>query len=392
MPAASYHYSAWAEIDLKALRLNFRSIKRLTRRREVEQRRAEGLSTKHIRIPLILSVVKADAYGHGMLRAARVLVEEGVDFLGVSEWREGVRLRDNGLQVPVLVLEPPLSGMESDLIKHDLTAAVGDWKTALALNRSAAEAHTRAKIHIKVDTGMGRLGVRKDAALKFITRVMCLEHLDVQGLCTHFPAADTDMKFTRRQIDWTTGLVAELDQRGLVIPFIHGANSMGVAGYPTRVFNVVRPGLMLYGLYPSADCEEMLKLKPVMTVKTRVVCVKEIQKGQSVSYGRTFKAKGPMRTATLAIGYNDGFFRALSNKAEVLIGGQRCRVLGRVTMDQTVVDVTHVPQVRMGSEAVIIGRQGTETICADEPAAHAKTINYEIVCALGNRLPRIYKS
>jgi len=388
----SHHYSAWVEINLAALRSNFRAIKRLTRRQEVEQRRAAHVPAQHIRTPLILPVVKADAYGHGMLAAARELTALGADFLAVSDFREGITLRQNGITLPILVMEPPLPSAACQLLEYDLITTVCSLPSAIALDRCAASREVKARVHIKIDTGMGRLGVWQDEAMDLIDRVMRLEHLDVQGLYTHFPSADTDPKLTQDQIDRMKSLVERLDHRGRVIPYIHGANSMGTAGYPTRIFNVVRPGLMLYGLYPSREAQRIVSLRPVMSVKARVIFVKDVPKGRGISYGQTFVAKKPMRMATISIGYNDGFTRALSNKAEVLIGGRRCRVLGRVTMDQTVVDVTHVPRARIGSEVVVIGRQGREMILADELAAHAGTINYEIVCSLGNRLPRVYKS
>ena len=220
---------------------------------------------------------------------------------------------------------------------------------------------------------------------------MKFSNISVKGLYTHFPLADTNPTFTQNQIDDMYRMVSDLDRMGLVIPYIHGANSMGIAGYKTRVFNMVRPGLMLYGLYSASGYEDVVSLKPAMSVKARVLFVKDVEKGRGISYGHTFKAKQSMKTATIAIGYNDGFMRAFSNKADVLIDGKRCRILGRVTMDQIIVDVTGMKSVRVGTEVVIIGKQKNECISADELAKHADTICYEIVCSLGNRLPRIYK-
>jgi alanine racemase len=379
------------EVDLNAIRSNFRAIRRLTRQREVEQRKARGLPTKNIRTPMILPVVKADAYGHGMLTVVKELVRLETDFLGVSGFSEGVRLRRNGIKKPILVLEPPLPGSIKNIVDDNLIATICAYSTASSLNAYAKSLNKKANIHIKVDTGMGRLGVKFNDAQEFIKKVMRLSNIAVQGLYTHFPVADTRTKFTKRQIDDMSALVQELDAQGYIIPCIHGANSMGVTGYPTRVFNIVRPGLMLYGLYPAAGYEKLLSLKPAMSVKARVIFVKEMAKGLGISYGHTFITRKKMKIATLAIGYNDGFMRAFSNKADVLIGGKRCRVLGRVTMDQVVVDVTHLSKVQVGTEAVVIGKQKSEQISADELAAHANTINYEVVCSLGNRLPRFYR-
>jgi alanine racemase len=387
-----HDYTAWVEIDLKALRHNFRAIKGLTHKSEVEQRIAENIPIRKIKTPQILSVVKADSYGHGMLKVAKELVKMGTDFLGVSELSEGIILRQNGIKKSILVLEASIPSTEKQLVDHDLIATVCTYRTASALNTYAKSVNKKAMVHIKIDTGMGRLGVRQEEAIDFIKKIMRLPYVCVQGVYTHFPLADTDPKFTLKQINYMYQLVQDLDQQGLIVPYIHGANSMGVVGYKTRIFNLVRPGLMLYGLYPAKGCERSLKLRPVMSVKARVIFVKEIEKGRGISYGHTFVTKKAMKTATISIGYNDGYMRAFSNKAHVLISGKRCKVLGRVTMDQLVVDVSSVKNVYPGTEVVIIGKQKNESVSADELAKHADTINYEIVCSLGNRLPRIYRS
>lgn len=384
-------YTAWVEVDLKAIRSNFRAIKRLTRQHEIEQRKVQNVSIKNIRTLLILAIVKADAYGHGMLSVANELVALGVDFLGVSELSEGVALRRNGIKKPILVLETPLPATAKQLVDYDLIGTVCTYSMASALNTYAKTVNKKVSIHIKVDTGMGRLGVWYDEAINFVRKIMRLSNISVKGLYTHFPLADTNPVFTKNQIDIMQRMVTDLDEQGLIIPYIHGANSMGITRYKTRVFNVVRPGLILYGLYSVPDCKNIIKLKSAMSVKARVIFVKSVEKGRGVSYGHTFTAKQKMKTATIAIGYNDGFMRAVSNKADVLIDGKRCRILGRVTMDQIVVDVTRVKNVRVGTEAVIIGNQKNECISADELASHADTISYEIVCSLGNRLPRVYK-
>lgn len=386
------NYTAWVEIDLKAIRSNFRAIKKLMRRREVEQRKVKNIPIRTVRTPLILAVVKADAYGHGMIAVAKELVKLGVDFLGVSELEEGIGLRQGGIKEPILILETPLPSMARRLVDYDLMGTLCSYRMALLLNSYAKSVNKKAMVHIKVDTGMGRLGVWHDEAIHLIKKVMRLSHITVQGLYTHFPLADTHQSFTNNQINKMCRIVSDLDQQGLVIPYIHGANSAGAAGYKTRVFNVVRPGLMIYGLYPAKHDESILKLKPAMSVKARVIFVKTVEKGRGISYGHTFKAPKKMITATIAIGYNDGFMRAFSNKADVLIYGKRCRVLGRVTMDQIVVDVTHLKNVTAGMPAVIVGKQKQECISADELARHADTINYEIACSLGNRLPRLYQS
>ena len=213
----------------------------------------------------------------------------------------------------------------------------------------------------------------------------------MRGIYTHFPVADTDRAFTKGQVACLYKLVKKLDRSGLIVPFIHAANSMGLAGYKTRILNLSRPGLMLYGLYPHPSLCKKIQLKPVLNVRSHVIFLKKVAKGRSVSYGRTFFTKKDMLVATIPIGYNDGYFRALSNKAAVLINGIRCPVVGRVTMDQIMVDATDVKGIKLGDSVVILGSQKKENISADELAAHAGTISYEIVCSLGNRLPKVYK-
>ena len=238
---------------------------------------------------------------------------------------------------------------------------------------------------------MGRIGVWHEEALDFIKKLSRLRNLRVQGICTHFPSADTDRAFTQRQIQQLTRLVQKIREGGLAVPYVHAANSMGLAGYPNKILNLARPGLMLYGLYPRPGLEKKIALRPAMSVHSRIIFLKRIEKGRSISYGRTFIARRPMTVATLPIGYSDGYPRGLSGKADVLIGGRRCPVLGRVTMDQIVVDVSKIKNPRLGMPVVILGKQGEEGVCAYELAQLAHTIPYEIVCSLGSRLPKVYK-
>lgn len=376
------------EINTRAIAHNLRQLKKL-----IIQNYQFSLPTrpKPKNSPQLLTIIKADAYGHGMLEIAKVLCREGVTFLGVSDVQEGVALREHAFDQSILLLESILPDQIDTVIKYQLMPTICTLEVAKALNRKAKQSKKIIDIHIKVDTGMGRLGVWHTGAIDFIAAVNALSNIRIMGLMTHFPAADTDKVFTQKQLDILYDIVTTLDQSGLIIPYIHAANSMGLAGYKTHILNLARPGLMLYGLYPHASLRERITLKPVMTVKSRVIFYKDIEKGQSISYGRTFFTKRAMRIATIPIGYNDGYFRALSNKASVLIGGMRCPVLGTVTMDQIMVDVSAVKNVRLGMPVIIIGKQGNETISAYELALEAGTINYEIVCSLGNRLFRVFK-
>ena len=363
----------WAQIDLNAIRHNFWVLRKLAGKAKV------------------LIVIKADAYGHGMLPVAKVLVKEKVDFIGLSNLTEGVALRQTGIRTPVLLFETTLPEQAKDIVDYDLTPTVCNLELARALDKYARQQGRLVDIHVKVDTGMGRLGVWHEEALDFIKKLSRLRNLRIQGICTHFPSADTDRAFTQKQIRQLSMLVGQLKRSGLNIPSVHAANSMGLVGYPNKILNLARPGLMLYGLYPRPELEKKIKLRSVMSVHSKIIFLKRIQKGRSISYGRTFIARRPMTVATLPIGYSDGYLRGLSGKADVLIGGRRCPVLGRVTMDQIVVDVSKIKNPRPGMPVTILGKQGKEEVCACELARLARTINYEIVCSLGSRLPRVYK-
>lgn len=369
-----FNISTWAEVDLNAIRHNYNQIKRLAGKYNA-----------------VLCVVKGDAYGHGMIKVAALLDQLGLGFFAVSDIEEGILLRKNGIKQPILLFESTLPEQARWIVDYNLTPTICTWELARHLNNYAKSQGQRLDIHMEIDTGMGRLGVDYKEAFEFIQRVNRLQHLSIKGLFTHFPVAEMDRVFTKKQIVLLHDLVVRLDKAGLVVPYIHAANSMGVIGYQTRILNLIRPGLMLYGLPPVSGPLKNVRLKPALSVKSKVVFIKNIAKGQGISYGHTFVAKRPMRIATLAIGYKDGYLRGLSNKAFVLLGGKRCQVLGKVTMDQIMVDVTRVPAVRVGSPAVILGRQGKATITADELAVHANTISYEIICSLGNNLPRVYR-
>ncbi len=370
----------WAEIDLNAIRHNFRVLRKLAPP-------SAGLAGK----TKILTVIKADAYGHGMLPIAKLLVQEKVDFIGLSNLNEGITLRKAGIKIPILLFETTLAEQAKDIIDYRLTPTVCTHELAAALNHYAQKRKCVVDIHVKVDTGMGRLGVWHEEALGFIKKLSRLRNLRIQGICTHFPSADTDRAFTQKQIQQLSTLVGQLKRSDSNILYVHAANSMGLVGYKAQILNLARPGLMLYGLYPRPGLEKKVNLRPAMSVHSKIIFLKRIEKGRSISYGRTFIAPRPMTVATLPIGYGDGYLRGLSGKADVLVGGRRCPVLGRVTMDQIVVDVSKVRNPRLGMPVVILGRQGKEEVCAYELAQLAHTINYEIVCSLGGRLPRVYK-
>ncbi len=364
-------FLTWAQVDLSAIRHNFKVLKR----NAVE----------------ILPVIKADAYGHGMIAVAQELDGLGVKIFGVSDLCEGRELRIKGFKNDILLLESPLPALAADVVKYHLIPCVCTMDLASALNKEAAKYKEKVKVHIKVDTGMGRLGVWHKDAFEFIRLVASFPNLVIDGIFTHFPLSDIDSKFTQQQLKDFAALIDSLGELKKTIRYFHAANSMGLSAYQDSILNLARPGLMLYGLYPREDLRKKIKLKPVMSVKTHVLFVKTLEKGRGVSYGHTYVAKRNMKVATLAIGYSDGYFRCLSNKACVLIHAKRCPVLGNVTMDQIIVDVSKVKSpVRIGDLAIVLGSDKNENISAEELGRKAGTINYEIVCNLGNRLEREY--
>jgi len=382
---------AWAEVDLKAVVHNLKEIKRLSAKQKFSLPTRVRVSNPAKNNNGILAVIKADGYGHGRLEVGRTLEKQGVTFFAVSDLAEGIELRNGGIQRPILIFKSNLTSQIKDLVQYQLTATVGTYAFALALNKYAKRHSLQLRIHIMVDTGMGRLGLWQHQAYEWILKIQCLRNLVIEGIYTHFPSADSDRDFTIKQMKVMKDLVVKLDRKGIVIPYIHASHSMGLGGYQTDIFNLVRPGLLIYGLHPYKKLKTVVDLKPVLSIKSKIIFLKSIEKGRSISYGRTFIAPKKMRVATIPIGYNDGYCRIFSNKAHVLISGKLCPVIGRVTMDQIVVDVSKVPSAKVGMSVTLLGQDKNKSVSADELADLANTINYEIVCGFGNRLPRIYK-
>ncbi len=361
----------WVEVDLDALAHNLKQVKKLI-----------AAGTK------IMVCIKKDAYGHGLLPVASKLIQEGVDYLSVASIDEAIALRKANITKPILVLGVVLSVYAEPIIRYRLSQTVSSYDLALALNKKASANKRKVNIHIKVDTGMGRIGVLYKDALAFIKQVNKLKFLNIEGVFTHFPSADTDLEFSRYQINLFNQLKNQLKRQNIHIPFWHAANSMAVIRFKESHFNMVRPGLMVYGLYPKANIK--IDLRPVLSLKTRIVYLKKVPKGYGISYGHIYRTKRETTIATLPIGYGDGYLRCLSNKAEVLIKGRRFKIAGRICMDQTMVDIRD-SKAKVGDTVVLIGSQGKhERITAEELARLAGTIPYEIVCNIGNRLPRIY--
>lgn len=361
----------WAEVNLNNLEHNFKEVKSVLRPQ-----------TK------ILVTVKADAYGHGLIAVAKRLVACGVDYLGVASIDEGIKLRKAGIKKPILLLGLILKKDILPLFTYRLIPAICDLEMAFALNAKALSLKQKMPVHIKVDTGMGRVGVLSGDAFKLVTDINRLKNIQIQGIFTHFPLADLDRKFTVKQINLFNKLVDDLKKNGINIPLVHAANSIGLVNYRNSHFTMVRPGLVIYGLYPKKNLK--LDLKPVLSLKTRVVFIKQVDAGYGISYGATYLTKRPTRIVTLPVGYGDGYPRILSNLAWLLIGGKRFRISGRICMDQIMVDVGNF-KPKIADEVVLIGRQGKQRVTVEELADLSGTIPYEIVCGLGSRIPRIYK-
>ncbi|RKY30852.1 MAG: alanine racemase [Candidatus Omnitrophota bacterium] len=362
----------WAEINLTNLTHNFKQLKKLF--------------SPEIKM---MVCVKADAYGHGLITTSTKLAALGVDYLAVASIDEGISLRQNYIKVPVLVLGMILEDHIRPLFKYNLIPAVPSESLALALNKEACRKGKPVKVHLKIDTGMGRLGVLAKNAPSFIKKINKLKFIDIEGIFTHLACADSNMYVTSDQIRIFNRLITELNKEKINIKLIHAANSMGVIGYKKSHFNMVRPGLAIYGLYPKQGLK--IKLKPVLSLKTRVVYSKRVPCGYGISYGHTYKTSKASTILTLPIGYGDGYPRILSNKAPVLIRGRRYKVSGRVCMDHIMVDVGN-HKFPIGEEVVLIGSQGKEKISAAELAYLGNTISYEIVCGIGSRVPRIYSN
>jgi alanine racemase len=366
----------WVEVDLDAIRHNVAEVKRLV---------GENVS--------IMAIVKADAYGHGAYQVARAALAAGADWLGVALLQEGVALRQQGIQAPILVLgwTPPAAAMTA--IEYDLVQMVTDIATARAWNDAAALISRPARVHLKIDTGMGRLGIPAEQMDEFGSALRQMPHLAIEGVMTHFAASEeADKTYTLWQLERFQRALATLAQAGIEPRLRHAANSAAAMEIPPSHANLVRVGIAMYGLYPAQErSARVADLRPALAWKARVAFVKDVAAGEKLSYGCTYTVPATTRIATLPVGYADGYMRSLSNKGEVLLKGQRAPVVGRVCMDQMLVDVGHIPDVQPEDVAVLLGRQGDAEIPAEELAAKIGTINYEVVCMIGPRVPRLYR-
>jgi alanine racemase len=372
-------------IDLVAIKKNIQNLKQLTNK-----------------TAKFMAVIKADAYGHGAVQVARTAIKNGADWLGVARLTKASELRQAGINVPILVfgyIHPSQAALINDL---DLVATVYDLEMARALSSQAKLLNRAVKVHLKVDTGMGRVGMIVDKnpagktarqqTLKQIDTMVRLPGIELTGIYTHFAGADhKDRTYTRLQIEVFDSLLDDLNKRGIDFEIRHAANSAGMIEFPQSHFDMVRVGIAIYGLYPSDTVDQSkVILMPAMTLKSIVTSVRKVPKGFYVSYGMTHKTQKDTRLASVAAGYADGFSRLFSSNGTMLVKGCRAPIVGRVCMDQTMIDVGDIPNVVTGDEVVLMGSQGKKTIDADELATRINTINYEIICGLPPRVKRIY--
>ena len=409
--------SAWVEVNLKAIEENTRIIKELV---------GEQVN--------VLSVVKADAYGHGLVNSALAAIRGGADLLGVAIVEEAQNLRSSGITKPILILGCAFKDQAADILEVDASAVVSYEDCVCALSKVALEQGKVARVHVKVNTGMGRVGVRYDEAADFIERVSKVPGIELEGIMTHYATADYDDHTSlNTQYERFVAVLDEVKRRGITVKYIHSANSAAIMFHPKTYFNTVRPGIMTYGQLPVPIASDVppqhiaedraplssgkgkdkrldlaklrfispedlvdnklftVKLQPALSLRAKVVQVMKLNSGDAVGYGLTYRATRDSIFALLPIGYADGVSRSLSNSGFVLINGQRAPIAGRVSMDQTIVDITDIPQVKVGDVATLIGTYNDESITAWEVALTMRTIVHEVLCTLGARLPRMYK-
>lgn len=339
----------------------------------------------------ILLVVKADAYGHGAVEISRAAMEAGVSMLGVATLHEGIELRSAGLSAPIVILSPSLHSEIDEIIENRLTPCISSLEFAELLSRRCVARESISRIHVEVDTGMGRTGVSDGDAIEFLQRVSAMPHLELEGVFTHFPDADSgNTFFAEEQLGRFQEILDAMARHKIAVPIRHAANSAGILSLPKSRLDMVRPGILAYGFYPSTRVPRTIPVQGVMSFKSRVVQLRSVPSGRFISYARTYQTKRTTRVGVLPVGYGHGLPWLLSNRGEVLIRGRRAPIIGRVTMDLTMVDVTEIPDVALGDEAVLWGEQGGAAITLEEVADRAETLPYEILCSMGKRVVRIF--
>ena len=367
-------FPTWVEVDLDRFRRNLAAI-------------ATAIGPRR----QILLVVKADAYGHGAVEIARCAVASDVAMLGVATLHEGIELRAAGIAVPIVILSPGLISEIDEIIEHRLTPCVASLDFAQRLSDRCVAHQVLCRVHVEVDTGMGRAGIADTEAVPYIERLVGLPNLRLEGVFTHFPDADsgrTDV--SEEQLRRLNTVLHDLELRKIAVPLRHAANSAGILSVHDSYLDMVRPGILAYGFYPSRSVPRSVHVEGVMSFKTRVVQVRDMPPGRFISYGRTFQTSHWMRIAVLAVGYGHGYPWALSSRGEVLIRGRRAPIVGRVTMDLTMADITGIPEVQAEDEVVLWGEQRGATLDLTEVAERAQTIPYDLLCNMGKRVVRLF--
>jgi alanine racemase len=367
-------FPTWVEVDLDRFRRNLGAI-----------RAAIGESRR------ILLVVKADAYGHGAVEIARHAIQAGVSMLGVATLHEGIELRSSGITAPIVILSPALLTEVDELIEHRLTPSIVSIEFAERLSARCAVHQVLTRFHVEVDTGMGRTGVSDEEAIDFIARLVAMPNLRLEGVFTHFPDADRgSTETTQEQLRRFAEVLRGLALRNIEVPLRHAANSAGLLSVADSHLDLVRPGILAYGFYPTQEVQRTVSVEGIMSFKTRVVQLRDIPPGRTLSYAGTYRTSRWTHVGVLPVGYGHGYPWHLSNRGQVLVRGHRAPIVGRVTMDLTLVDLTDVDGVRLGDEVVLWGEQGGERIGLDEVAAWAETIPYDLLCSMGKRVVRVF--
>ena len=367
-------FPTWVEVDLDRFRRNLGAI-----------RAAIGGGRR------ILLVVKADAYGHGAVEIAHHAVEAGVSMLGVATLHEGIELRSSGVAAPIVILSPSLPSEVDEIIEHRLTPSVGTLEFAELLSRRCVAHQVLSRFHVEIDTGMGRTGVSDGEAVEFFENVVGMPNLRLEGVFTHFPDADsgrTDV--TVEQLRRFGEILHQLALRNIEVPLRHAANSAGILSVHDSFLDMVRPGILAYGFYPSPEVAQGIPVEGILSFKTRVVQLRDVPPGRFISYGRTYQTTRWTRVGVLPVGYGHGYPWHLSNRGHVLVRGRRAPIVGRVTMDLTMVDLTSIEEVEIGDEVVLWGEQRGAKIGLEEVAAWAQTIPYDLLCSMGKRVVRIF--
>jgi alanine racemase len=362
-----------AEVDLSAIRYNVSQVARKV-----------GSNVR------VMGVIKANAYGHGLVPAAKSVLDAGASYIGVALADEGIELRQH-TPSPILVFSPPFEDSLESFVRFDLDATISSVETAHALNSVARSARKKARVQIKIDTGMGRIGFLPEVALDAVRSIANLDSIEIVGVYSHFATSDeTNKEFAHKQLLRFKEIVSTVKGMGLTKVLFHIANSGAILDMPDSYFDMVRPGIMSYGYYPSLETSESVDIRPALSLKSGVALIKTVKAGTSISYGRKYFTRKGSRIAVVPIGYGDGFTRLLTGKSSVLIKGKRYPIVGTITMDHVMVDVGSDYEVQQGDEVVLIGGSGEESISAWDLASSLGTIPYEVLCMLNNRVPRVY--